>query len=56
MTSKSAGSSIHRKKLEGLREELTEFIRKNDYRFKDEVMGAEGDSWRRAIVRLIGNL
>ena len=48
--------SIHRKKLEGLRAELLEFIRKNDYRFKDEVMGAEGDSWRRAIVRVIGNL
>ena len=48
--------SIHRTKLEGLRAELAEFIRKNDYRFKDELMGAEGDSWRRAIARLIGNL
>ena len=47
--------SIHREKLESLRAELAEFIRKNDYRFKEEGMGAEGDSWRRAIGRLTGN-
>lgn len=46
--------SIHREKLEGLRRELTEFIRKNDYRFKDEAMGVEGDSWRRAIAKVTG--
>lgn len=46
--------SIHREKLESLRGELAEFIRKNDYRFKDEGMGAEGDSWRRAIGKVIG--
>jgi hypothetical protein len=33
----------------GLRAELDEFIRKNDYRFRDERMGAEGDAWVRAI-------
>ena len=48
--------SIHHEKLESLRAELAEFIRKNDYRFKEEGIGAEGDSWRRAIGRLTGNL
>ena len=47
--------SIHREKLENLRSELAEFIRKNDYRFKDEGFGTEGDSWRRAIGTIIGN-
>lgn len=46
--------SIHREKLESLRGELTEFIRKNDYRFKDEGFGAEGDSWKRAVSKVIG--
>ena len=47
--------SIHREKLESLRSELAEFIRKNDYRFKDEGFGAEGDSWKRAVEKVIGN-
>lgn len=47
--------SIHRAQLESLRGELAEFIRKNDYRFKDEGIGAEGDSWRRAVNKLTGN-
>jgi len=47
--------SIHREKLESLRGELEEFIRKNDYRFKDEGFGTEGDSWRRAIYKLTGD-
>jgi hypothetical protein len=34
--------------------ELDEFIRKNDYRFRDEGFGAEADSWIRAIGRLSG--
>jgi len=46
--------SLHREKLESLRAELAEFIRKNDYRFKDEGFGAEGDSWRRAIGKVNG--
>jgi Family of unknown function (DUF6062) len=46
--------SVHREKLEVLRGELAEFVRKNDYRFKDEGMGTEGDSWRRAIAKMIG--
>ena len=47
--------SIHRDKLESLRGELAEFIRKNDYRFKGEGFGAEGDSWRRAVNKLTGD-
>jgi len=47
--------STHREKLESLRDELKEFIRKNDYRFKDEGFGAEGDSWKRAVSKVIGN-
>ena len=48
--------TIHREKLESLRGELAEFIRKNDYRFKDEGIGAEGDAWRRAMNKLTGNI
>jgi len=47
--------SIHREKLESLRDELKEFIRKNDYRFKDEGFGVEGNSWKRAVSKVIGN-
>jgi len=37
-----------------LRDELSEFIRKHDYRFRDEGMGAEGDSWIRALAQISG--
>lgn len=47
--------TLHRAKLETLRGELAEFIRKNDYRFAHEGFGAEGDSWRRAVEKLTGN-
>jgi len=47
--------SLHREKLESLRGELAEFIRKNDYRFKDEGFGAESDSWKRAVSKVIGD-
>jgi hypothetical protein len=39
---------------EKLKAELGEFIRKNDYNFADESIGAEGDSWLRAIRRMGG--
>jgi hypothetical protein len=39
-----------------LRTELDEFIRKNDYRFQQEGMGAEGDSWKRAVSLMTGRL
>ncbi len=35
--------------------ELTEFIRKNDYRFRGEGFGPEGDSWLRALASISGN-
>ena len=35
--------------------QLSEFIRKNDHRFRDEPWGDEGDSWRRAIAALAGS-
>ncbi len=47
--------SIHFGKLESLNGELAEFLRKNDYRFKDEGFGAEGDSWLRAVNKLTGD-
>ena len=39
-------------RLKSLQDELEEFIRKNDYRFRHETMGAENDSWRRAMTTL----
>jgi hypothetical protein len=47
--------SIHREKLESLRAELAEFIRKNDYRHRKEGFGSESDSWLRASRMLTGN-
>jgi hypothetical protein len=47
--------SIHREKLESLRVELTEFIRKNDYQFMAEGFGKEGNAWLRAVGMLLGN-
>ena len=47
--------SIHRPKLEGLRAELDEFIRKSDYREIEAGFGPEGDAWLRAIARIVGS-
>lgn len=46
--------SLARDRLTALRAELDEFIRKNDYRFRQEGFGPEGDSWRRAIAHIVG--
>lgn len=46
--------TIHSEKLESLRAELDEFIRKNDYQFAAEGFGKEGDAWLRAIGLLVG--
>ena len=46
--------ALQRECLLRLQEELGEFIRKNDYRFQHEGMGAEGDSWIRAIETVAG--
>ncbi len=37
-----------------LRTELAEFRRKYDFQHVDEAMGAEGDSWMRAVLRVGG--
>jgi hypothetical protein len=41
-------------KIKSIIEELKEFERKYDYRFSKEKFGKEGDSWIRAIEKLIG--
>lgn len=46
--------TIQRSKLEALRAELDEFIRKNDYRYAGEGFGKEGDAWLRAIGMVVG--
>ena len=45
---------IQRQKLEGLRAELDEFIRKNDYQAAQEGFGSEGDAWLRSIGMIVG--
>jgi len=40
--------------LENLQGELAEFIRKSDYRFRDENIGKEGDSYKRAADMIKG--
>lgn len=46
--------SLSRENIERLHAELTELIRKNDYRFRDEPIGAEGDAWRRVVSLVVG--
>lgn len=45
---------LQRACMDALDGELSEFIRKHDYRFSPEGMGAEGDSWIRAIEMVAG--
>jgi len=47
--------AIHREKLESLKAELTEFIRKNDYQFMAEGFGKEGNAWLRAVGLIVGS-
>ena len=47
--------TIHRVKLEQLKEELAEFIRKSDYQVIQEGFGREGDAWLRAIGMIVGS-
>jgi hypothetical protein len=47
--------AIHRGKLESLRDELVELIRKNDHRYIHDVLGSEGDAWRRAVATVAGS-
>ncbi len=37
-----------------LREELKEFIRKQDYQYRHEPMGSEIDSWKRSLEMMVG--
>lgn len=46
--------TIQREKLERLRAELAEFIRKNDYQMIQEGFGKEGDAWLRAVGLITG--
>lgn len=45
---------LDRLKLQALRAELAEFIRKNDHRFSQEGFGAEGNAYRRVMELLTG--
>jgi hypothetical protein len=47
--------AIHSEKLESLRNELAEFIRKSDYQLIDKGFGSEGDAWLRAIRLIVGH-
>jgi hypothetical protein len=40
--------------LEHLRDELSEFIRRHDYRLGGKGFGSEGDSWIRAVAKISG--
>jgi hypothetical protein len=46
--------ALQRECLQRLHDELTEFIRKNDYRFSGEGMGPGRDSWVRAVEIVAG--
>lgn len=46
---------LHRRKLERLRSELDEFIRKNDYQLIERGFGEERDAWLRTIAMVTGN-
>ncbi|MFN2298682.1 MAG: DUF6062 family protein [Anaerolineales bacterium] len=53
----AAGAVLRRhglRRAEKLLAELKEFIRKSDYRHTKEEMGAEGDSWMRAVAWVTG--
>jgi len=45
---------LQQSRLENLKSELAEFIRKSDYRFRDEAIGKEGDSYKRAADMIRG--
>ncbi len=46
---------VQSRKLDRLLHELDEFCRKHDYRFRHEGIGPEADSWRRAVVTMVGD-
>ncbi len=46
--------AFSREHIQNLDAELVEYIRKNDYRFRKEELGPEGDSWQRVIMMAAG--
>ena len=46
--------ALQRACMAALHDELSEFIRKHDYRFQGERIGAEGTSWLRAVEMVAG--
>ncbi len=46
--------ALEREKMSGLRDELDEFIRKNDYQNFQEGFGREGDAWLRSVALVVG--
>jgi hypothetical protein len=47
--------AVHRQAWQQIMGELEEFIRKNDYRFRDEAMTEEeGTSWSRVLDAIVG--
>ncbi|HET9907220.1 MAG TPA: DUF6062 family protein [Anaerolineales bacterium] len=46
--------TIHLDKLESLRAELDEFIRKSEYQAVREGFGSEGNAWQRAVSMIVG--
>jgi hypothetical protein len=47
--------AVQRARLEILKNDLAEFIRKNDYQAIKEGFGKEGDAWLRAIDMIAGS-
>jgi hypothetical protein len=47
---------LSQQSLTNLRDQLAEFIRKNDYRFANEPVGEEGNAWRRALNLVTGEI
>ena len=47
---------LHTRKYGSLIADLKEFCRKNDYRFKDEPMGQEAESWKKAVYIVSGKI
>lgn len=45
---------IQREIWEGLYTELSDFVRKYEFKYADQQMGAEGDSWLRTVARMSG--
>jgi len=47
--------ALHREKYSALAADLAEFVRKTDHRYRDEPVGREADSWRRAVNMMAGH-